>query len=138
MKRNRIIAMCLALTLLFGCFAACGNTEQEPVPESSQTEAEQSAPVEDKAPEPEPAEAMEEGSTEEAEETSVLEEPGEPEAQSGVPDLSAKAGEIVSYTEEGYSLPLFEDTLEISYAPSQWPFRHRCFGRQTLLQNISV
>ena len=115
MKRNRIIAICLALVLLLGCFTACGSAEQTAAPASSETDTAQSAPAAEEMPELEPEAPAEVPSEASAAEVSASAEGSEPAAQVGIPDLSAKANEIVSFTADGYSLPLFADTLEISY-----------------------
>lgn len=105
MKMYKRITLCLALVLLLGSFVACGNAEQAKVPAESEPDAMQVVAVEETSPAP-AAEAS-------APEESAAEEATEPSA--GVPNLSTNASKIAAYTEEGYSLPLFSDTLEISY-----------------------
>lgn len=106
MKLYRLSALCLALALVLGAFTACGGSAQSASSES----AVQSTP----------SETVSVPEMEETEETpsalsAAPEEVEESVAESGVPNLSAKASELVSYTEEGYVLPLFDETLEISY-----------------------
>ena len=106
MKRNKLATACLTLTMLIGCLTACSGT--------GNSAAESTAPT----PEEVTAAAPAPVSTAEAEDSqtepdSAVPEEAAPEA--GVPNPDAKASELASYTAEGYDLPLFDDTLELSY-----------------------
>lgn len=106
MKLYRLSALCLALALVLGAFTACGGSAQSASSESTVQSV--------------PSEAVSIPEIEETEEmpsalSAAPEEVEESVAEGGVPNLSAKASELVSYTEEGYVLPLFDEPLEISY-----------------------
>lgn len=120
MKRYRFTSICLGLVLLLGSSTACGNATQTTDSVNSETETAQSTTATSNMPDTTATNNTSEtsdfpevplGSSE----VSVLEDGSEPAVQGGVPDLSAKANEIVSYTESGYNLPLFSETLELSY-----------------------
>ena len=120
MKRYRFTSICLGLVLLLGSSTACGNATQTTDSVNSETETAQSTTATSNMPDTTATNNTSETSdfTEVplgSSEVSVLEDGSEPAVQGGVPDLSAKANEIVSYTESGYNLPLFSETLEISY-----------------------
>ena len=120
MKIKQLLGIILTVALLLTCLAGCGSTASESSTEASaaaeSTEesaaapetAEETAEQEPTAEEPAAAEAS-------AVEASVVEESVEAEPQVGVPDLEVAAADLVTYTEEGYELPMFADTLKITY-----------------------
>ena len=108
MKRRKLAAVCLAIAMLTGCLTACGGTSNSAAQSTSSVPEE----VTSTAPEPSSAPAAEpEGSQSEASSAA----PEEATAQAGVPDPNAKTSELATYTQEGYDLPLFDDTLGLSY-----------------------
>ena len=109
MKRKRLAAACLALTMLMGCLTACGGTDTSAAQSTASTPSEEvsaSAP----AATPIPAEDTQGSQTE-----PVSAAPEAPAPEAGIPDPNAKASELASYTEKGYDLPLFDETLGLSY-----------------------
>ena len=90
MKTSKILALILAMAMVFGLFAACGSTEASTTESAASTPAEESAAVQEEAPAAEEAASVEEASVvEEAAEEPV----GDPYA--------AMAEEYISYPLEG-------------------------------------
>ena len=108
MKRRKLAAVCLAIAMLTGCLTACGGTSNSAAQSTSSVPEE----VTSTAPEPSSTPAAE---PEDSQSETSSAAPEEAAAQAGVPDPNAKASELATYTQEGYDLPLFDDTLELSY-----------------------
>lgn len=106
MKINKGISICLALILLLGCLAGCGDTGSSTVAPTEDSIQSTAAAI----PSAEPVDAPEASDAE-----ASASDADAPVAQGGVPALDTKAAELAAYTQEGYDLPLFEDTAEISY-----------------------
>ena len=108
MNRKRIAAVCLAIATLTGCLTACGETSNSAaqITSSVPEKVTSAAPVTSSAPTAESEDSQREASSAAPEEAAD---------RAGVPDPDAKASELASYTEAGYDLPLFDETLELSY-----------------------
>ena len=92
MKRNKLAAACLTLTMLIGCLTACGGTDNSAAESTAPTPEE----VTTAAPAPVSTAEAEDSQTEP---DSAVPEEAAPEA--GVPNPDAKASELASYSCRG-------------------------------------